>query len=150
LDIVYGAPVLFGDGSSLFNLFYGSWISLLDICCAARLFDDGSRTVVREEEVVLQRRMMAIPTEDRKYFEDMGEAAVRLQFDVSGFSYPRQNSARDWLAELEEAHRKRNEALQAEQMRMAQNTLNAAMIAAGAAIITVVISILAWVFPLHY
>jgi hypothetical protein len=57
-------------------------------------------------------------------------------------------SALIWLAEIDEEARKRTEALQAEQTRLAENTLKAAWIAARAAIIAVIVGILAWIHPL--
>jgi hypothetical protein len=93
--------------------------------------------------------VMTISSEDRKYFEEMGEAEVRLQYGAPGFGGTRQISARKWLGELDEAHGKRAEALQAEQTRLGKSTLVAAWIAAGAAIIAVVVGILTWIFPLH-
>jgi len=92
---------------------------------------------------------MAIPAAERKYFEEMGERNVRLQFGVLGFSYPRQNYARDWLAEFDEAQELLDEGRYAELMRMNKSTLKAAWIAAGAAILAVLIGIGAWIFPLH-
>jgi hypothetical protein len=47
-------------------------------------------------------------------------------------------SAVAWLAKLDADQRERNEALHAEQTRLAKSTLWAAWIAAGA-----------WIFPLH-
>jgi|ERR1700693_2081411 hypothetical protein len=101
-----------------------------------------------------QGRVMAIPPEERKHFEGLGEAQVRLQFGAIGFSYPRQNYARIWLAEIDEDRLAHNEALQTKQMRLAQSASRAAWIAAyaaiGAVIVTVlgtVVTILAWVFP---
>ena len=97
-----------------------------------------------------------ISSEQRKQFEGMGVEAVR-QF-VSGNVWPRAQdgsahpmtvSALIWLAEQDEDSRKRTEALQAEQTRLNKSTLMAAWIAAGAAIIAVVVTILAWIFPLH-
>jgi len=60
---------------------------------------------------------MAIPAAERKYFEEMGERNVRLQFGVLAFSYPRQNYARDWLAEFDEAQELLDERRYAELMR---------------------------------
>src|SRR5580700_10880239 len=100
-----------------------------------------------------QGRVMAIPPEERKYFDGLGEAQVRLQFGAIGFSYPRQNYAREWLAEIDEDRHTRNEALQTEQTQVNKSTLKAAWIAAyaaiGAVVVTVlgtVVTILVWVF----
>jgi 3'-phosphoadenosine 5'-phosphosulfate (PAPS) 3'-phosphatase len=112
--------------------------------------------VVRGREVILGS-VMVIPPEDRKRLEDMGEARVRLEFNTSAFGKSSlQIFAAEWLAELDEVARKRteaqrlkDEAFQAEQRAVGQSTLKAAWIAAGAAIIAVVIGILTWIFPLH-
>ena len=70
---------------------------------------------------------------------------------TTGFSSPFQISARKWLAELDEAQRKRDEAQQAKlPAQRSESTLKAAWIAAIAAIVAVAVTILAWIFPLHY
>ena len=93
---------------------------------------------------------MAITPVDRKRFEEMGEAYLRLIMTTSGgFDSPSGDAAREWLAEREEAARERTEALQAEQTRLAQSTLRAAWIAIYAALGAIAVTILAWIFPLH-
>jgi hypothetical protein len=93
---------------------------------------------------------MAISPEDRKRLEDMGEARVRLEFNTNAFGKSAlQIFAGEWLAELDETARKRTEALQAKGMALAENTLKVAWIAAGAAILAVLIGLVAWLFPLH-
>jgi hypothetical protein len=80
----------------------------------------------------------------------MGEARVRLLFNTTAFgSSAPQIPAAQWLADLDELAGKRGETLQAEQMRIAQNTLKVAWIAAGAAIVAVLVGVLTWVFPPH-
>jgi hypothetical protein len=74
---------------------------------------------------------------------------VRLQFNTIGFSGPFQISARKWLADLDEAHLVRNEALQAKQTQQSESPLRAAWIAAYAAIIAALVAIVAWIYPLH-
>ena len=71
--------------------------------------------------------------------EEMGEASMR-QLSKTGGAHPPFMLA--WLAELDEAARKRTEALQAKQTQLAENTLMAAWIAAGAAIVAI------WYFDL--
>jgi len=93
-----------------------------------------------------------ISPEQRKQFEGMGVEAVR-QFcsgnvwsnAQDGSTNAMKVSALIWLAEIDEEARKRTEALQAEQTRLAENTLKPAWIAAGAAIIGVIVGILAWI-----
>jgi hypothetical protein len=86
---------------------------------------------------------MTIPPKERKSFEEMGEAQVRLQFGAIGFSYPRQNYARIWLAEIDEDRAARNEVLRAEQTRLNKNTLKTAWIAVYVAISALAFSIIA-------
>ena len=58
---------------------------------------------------------MTISSEDRKYFEEMGELYVRRSMQMSDrFPFPLENSAREWLAERDEAQRP---------MRVAQQSL---------------------------
>jgi hypothetical protein len=91
-----------------------------------------------------------IPQEDRKRLDEMDEAYVRQMCSSNmGFPPPFSISAITWLAEREAAARERTEALQAKEMALVQSTLKAAWIAAGAAIIAVVVGILTWIFPLH-
>jgi hypothetical protein len=52
---------------------------------------------------------MAIPPEDREYFERLGETEVLLSLSTGGFDPPRQIYAREWLAERAEAQRVLNE-----------------------------------------
>jgi hypothetical protein len=52
---------------------------------------------------------MAIPPEDREYFENLGEAEVLLSLSTAGFGSPREIYARQWLAERAEAERVVNE-----------------------------------------
>jgi hypothetical protein len=87
-----------------------------------------------------------IPPEDRKLYEEKGEDYVRSTWGSGAARIP---SARAWLAEIDEARRKADEARQAKVEQQSQSTLWAAWIAAGAVIVAVVIGILAWVFPLH-
>jgi hypothetical protein len=54
----------------------------------------------------------------------MGEARVRLLFNTNAFgSSALQIYAAEWLAELDEAAKKRTEVLQAKQTELAENTL---------------------------
>jgi hypothetical protein len=93
--------------------------------------------------------LVAIPSEERERLEEMGEARVRLVFNTNGFGSSNRIYAGKWLAELDEVQRARNEALQVEQTRVNKSTLKAAWIAAYAAIGANVVTILAWIFPLH-
>jgi hypothetical protein len=103
----------------------------------ARQWIDGEwLRVIRLWAVIpkIESGVVVIPPEDLKYFGEMGEAQVRLQFGALGFSYPRQNYARVWLAELDEVARKRTEALRAEQTELAKSTSRAAWYAVYAAL----------------
>jgi hypothetical protein len=58
--------------------------------------------------------VMAISSEDRKYFEEMGELYVRRAMQMTDrFPFPFENSALEWLAERDEAQRPMREARQA-------------------------------------
>jgi hypothetical protein len=101
--------------------------------------------------------MMAIPPEDRKRLEDMGEARVRLEFNTKAFGKSAlQIFAAEWLAELDERDRKHAEALQAEQMRLmveqtrlTKSANKAAWVAACVAIGAALVALLAWIHPIH-
>jgi hypothetical protein len=45
--------------------------------------------------------VVAIPSEERKRLEEMGEARVRLVFNTNGFGSSNRIYAGKWLAELE-------------------------------------------------
>jgi hypothetical protein len=91
-----------------------------------------------------------IPDSDRKHLDEMGEAYVRQVTKAGdGFPSPFRNSAIAWLAELDEKQRERDEAHQAEQMRIGRSTLKAAWIAVGAGIGAIVVTILSWLYPRH-
>ena len=93
--------------------------------------------------------MMAISPEDRKYFEEKGELYVRRAMQLND-RFPLRNSARDWLAELDETQRQMREARQAKvAAEQSERTVRAASITAFAAILALLVSILAWAFPLH-
>ena len=51
---------------------------------------------------------MVIWPEDRKYFEEMGELYVRRAMRLND-RFPFRNSAREWLAELDETQRQMRE-----------------------------------------
>jgi hypothetical protein len=74
-----------------------------------------------------------ISKEDRARLEKMGEARVRLQAEGSGFGYPFQISAMDWLAELADAEHARSAVSQAEMASTASRAATAAERAAKAA-----------------
>jgi hypothetical protein len=94
--------------------------------------------------------VMAISSEDRKYFEEMGELYVRRAVQMSDrFPFPFENSAREWLAERDEAQRPMREARQAKVAEQSERTLRAAWIAGGAVIVTILVGILTWLTALH-
>ena len=89
--------------------------------------------------------LRSIPPEDRKRLEEMGEAYVRRVMSMpGGLPYPLHISATRWLTEIDEEAKKRAEALQAEQMRFNKSTLRAAWIAAGAAIVGILVTVGLW------
>jgi hypothetical protein len=107
---------------------------------------------------------MAIPAEERKRFEDMGEARVRLEFNTRAFgSSALQIYAGEWLAGIDEANRKHREterkslfAHQVKETQRSESTLKATWIAVYVAIgafifsaIAVIISVLSWLYPHH-
>jgi CHASE3 domain sensor protein len=93
--------------------------------------------------------VMAISSEDRKYFEEMGELYVRRAMRLND-RFPFRNSAREWLAELDETQRQMREARQAKVVaEQSERTVRAAWITAFAVIVALIVSILAWAFPLH-
>jgi hypothetical protein len=92
---------------------------------------------------------MAISSEDRKYFEEMGELYVRRAMRLND-RVPLRNSARERLAELDETQRQMREARQAKVAEEeSEKTVRAAWITALAAILALIVSILTWLFPLH-
>ena len=60
---------------------------------------------------------MAIPPEDREYFESLGEEEVLLSLSTGGFGPPLQIYARQWLAERAEAQRVANEERQVKEIK---------------------------------
>jgi hypothetical protein len=60
---------------------------------------------------------MAIPPEDREYFERLGETEVLLSLSTDGFALPRQMYARQWLEERAEAQRLANEERQVKETK---------------------------------
>jgi Protein of unknown function (DUF742) len=95
-------------------------------------------------------------TEQIARFEEMGEEAVRLLVLTPGFNATNQKLAIKWLQGKAQESKRRNEAAQAEQNRTARTAKTAAIVAAIAAtitiplaIISIVISALAWLYPRH-
>jgi CHASE3 domain sensor protein len=96
-----------------------------------------------------ESRVMVISPEDRKYFEEMGELYVRRAMRLND-RFPFRNSAREWLAELDETQRQIREARHAKEVaEQSERTVRAAWITAFAVILALIVSILAWLFPLH-
>ena len=126
--------------------------SLDDIGCAQKDGHDGSRAVVRWWKVIpTVCAVMTISPEDRKYLEEMGELYVRQAMHmIDTVPFPFGNSAREWLAELDETQRQMREARHAkEAAEQSERTVRAAWITAFAVILALLVSILAWIFPLH-
>lgn len=92
---------------------------------------------------------MAITPEDRKNFEHLGEAHVRYRVATDGFNSPFRTTAMDWLVELDEAKRSRDEALQVEQTQLAKSTSRAAWYAVYAALGALVVSLLGTAYAIY-
>jgi CHASE3 domain sensor protein len=99
---------------------------------------------------------MAISPELRKRLEELGEAHVRLVFNTTDFAPSLHDSAREWLAELDEAQRALKEAQQAKKTQRLESPVKATWItvyvAVGAlvlSIIAIIISVLTWLYPRH-
>jgi hypothetical protein len=91
---------------------------------------------------------MAIPPEDLKRLEEMGEARVRLEFNTNAFGKSAlQIFAAQWLAELDEATRKRAEARHVEETARSRSTLIAAWIAAIGTIVSIILMFALWDHP---
>jgi len=89
-------------------------------------------------------------------FEEMGEEAVRIHVLTFGFNNAHKRLAIKWLQEKAHESRRRSESAHLEQNRTARIAKNAAIVAAIAAtitiplaIISIVISTLAWIHPHH-
>ena len=68
---------------------------------------------------------MAILSDDRKYFEEMGELYVRRAMQMTDrFPFPFEHSAREWLAERDEAERPIREARQAKLTRQSESKIS--------------------------
>ena len=87
-------------------------------------------------------------------FEEMGEEAVRIHALTAGLATTNQRLAIKWLQEKAQESKRRSESAHLEQNRTARIAKNAAIVAAIAAtitiplaIISIVISTLAWVYP---
>ena len=94
-----------------------------------------------------QCAVMAISSEDRKRFEEMGELYVRRAMQMTDrFPFPFENSAGEWLAERDEAQRPMREARQAKVAEQSERTRRAAWITALVAIGAIAVTILAWIF----
>jgi hypothetical protein len=93
-------------------------------------------------------RVWTISPENRERLEEMGEPYVRQMCSgKEGFPHPFSVCAQAWLAERDDATRKRAEALQAEQTRfqteqtqLSKSTLRAAWIAASFAAVGVIVA----------
>jgi hypothetical protein len=79
--------------------------------------------------------------------ESLGVAQVRLLLQTDGFPHTHKPAILKWLTEKDEEERKRHEASQIDQNKLASSTHLAAWVAAIAAIVSVVISMLAWLRP---
>jgi hypothetical protein len=87
--------------------------------------------------------------ECRARFEQMGEWEVRMLIATTHEFGDDTALAHRWLEEKDQEARLRNEALQAEQRQIARTTKNVAIAAAVLAGLGLVISALAWLYPLH-
>jgi uncharacterized protein (DUF1697 family) len=92
----------------------------------------------------------------KQNLERLGAAKVRILLQTGNLVQHLVAPATQWLAELDEAERSRNEASQASQIRTALSAKKAAWIAAIAAIIAAVVAIistvltyLSWIRSIH-
>jgi len=92
--------------------------------------------------------------ENERTFESMGLARVRMLVGTSGLPQHMMSDAIQWVALGEEKERHRRIGFEVEQQQIAReqrkialSTLRAAWIAAGAAIIAIIVACLAWIFP---
>jgi CHASE3 domain sensor protein len=93
---------------------------------------------------------MTSESEWRDSLEQMGEEQVRLAILANdGLGDVTKGRAYKWLEEKARETKRRNEAIQAEQNQIARTAKNAAIVAAVAAIIGIVVTLLAWLFPLR-
>jgi hypothetical protein len=96
-------------------------------------------------------------SEQRERFEQIGEEAVRLRvLSPTGFNTTNQRFAFKWLEEKSQESKRRSESAQEEQNRTARTAKTAAIVAAIAAtiaiqlaIISIIISTFAWIYPCH-
>jgi hypothetical protein len=93
----------------------------------------------------------------RQWLERTGLAKVRILFSADNIPAPYYVEARDWLAQKDEEERERNVASMEAQMRIALRANKIAIVAAIAAIaaaimaaVAIVISYLAWKYPVHW
>jgi hypothetical protein len=97
--------------------------------------------------IFYQCAAMAISSEDRTYFEEMGELYVRRAMQMNDrFPFPFENSACEWLAERDEAQRPMREARQAKLARQSESKIRTAWFTALVAIGAIAATILAWIF----
>jgi homoserine kinase len=89
-------------------------------------------------------------------FEEMGEKSVYIHVLTTGFATAHQRLAIKWLQEKAHESKRRSESAHLEQYRTARTAKNAAIVAAIAAtiavplaIISIVISTIAWIYPRH-
>ena len=99
---------------------------------------------------------MSEPETPFESLKRMGAARVRYYIATESLTQPLKKHAIDWLAQLDDAERERNEASKASQALTALSAKKAAWIAAIAAIvasvltiISVIIAVLSWEFPRH-
>ena len=97
---------------------------------------------------------MAEQETPRETLERLGASKVRFMLSSRMLSQNHIGPAIQWLAELDDEERSRNDASQAAQYRTARIAKNAAIVAAIAAtvtiplaIISIVMTYLAWIYP---
>lgn len=77
----------------------------------------------------------------------MGELYVRRAMQMTDrVPFPFENSAREWLAELDETQRPMREARQTKLTRQSESKIRAAWMTALVAIGAIAVTILAWIF----
>jgi hypothetical protein len=89
------------------------------------------------------------PDEMRQMVEKQGAEKIPIQLITGNLPMNLAPYAIAWLAELDAAERLRNADFQASQTQTASSTKLAAWVAAVAAIVGVIITIVAWMHPIH-
>jgi hypothetical protein len=78
---------------------------------------------------------------------ELGVERARLMASTGTLPHHMHGRALEWIAEHDELQKRERLAAEAEQKQLALRTLTMAKVAAWAAVVAVMISVLAWLFP---